>query len=110
MVEMSKELREKIKSNQELRKQIEAEHWVRLRKKLVLTLAGKRREMGVSQADLANAMNVTRSNITRFESMAVTKNGSPVNPPNPTVKFISSYAAALGLDIEFQLVPSEKRI
>jgi transcriptional regulator with XRE-family HTH domain len=106
---MSKELRENIEANQELREQLESEPWISLRNRLVFALAGKRRELGVSQADLAKAMNTPHSSITRFESLAVMKKGKPVSPPNPTLKYLASYAAALGLDIEFQLVPAENR-
>lgn len=99
---------ENIKKLRALREQMEAEPWARFRSRLVTALANKRRELGVSQNDMAKILNTASSNITRFESMAITKKGKPVTPPNPTLKSIVSYATALGLYIDFKLVPIEK--
>ena len=53
---MNKDLMQNIKAAQELREQMEEEPWIRIRNSLVYLLVSKRRELGVSQADLAQAM------------------------------------------------------
>ena len=93
-----------------LRSQMEAEPWIHFRNRLISALANKRRELGVSQNDMAKILGTAGSGITRFESMAITKKGKPVTPPNPTLKSIVTYAAALGYGIDFTLVPLEEHL
>lgn len=96
---------ENIRELHALRNQMEAEPWIYFRNRLISALANKRRELGISQNDMAKILGTASSSITRFESMAITKKGKPVTPPNPTLKSIVSYATALGFDIDFKLVP-----
>jgi transcriptional regulator with XRE-family HTH domain len=84
---------------------MESVPWIRLRNRLVTELANKRRELGISQTDMAKALNTSNGSITRFENMAIIKDGEPIEPPNPTIKTIASYAAVLGLELDFQLIP-----
>jgi predicted XRE-type DNA-binding protein len=104
----TQDIAESTRALHDLREQMEEEPWIRFRNRLVADLVNKRRELHVTQTEITNAMKVPQSSITRFESMAISKKGKPVSPPNPTIKFIASYAAALGLDIEFKFVPSLK--
>ena len=104
----SEQISENIKEIFALRARMENTPWIRLRNRLVTELFNKRRELGISQTDMAKALNTSNGSITRFESMAIIKDGEPVEPPNPTIKTIASYAAALGLELDFRLVPSEK--
>jgi predicted XRE-type DNA-binding protein len=83
----------------------EGEQWIRLRCKIVLALADKRKELGISQNEIANALNTTQGSITRFESQTLYRKGAPVTPHNPTLKFLSAYAEALGCEIGFHLIP-----
>ena len=107
---MSKELRERALANRELRKTLKIEPWINMRNRLVYALAGKRRELGITQTDLAKTMDAPQSSITRFENVAVVKKGKVVSPTNPTMKFIASYATALGYDIDFKLIPRETSV
>jgi len=100
----TEQISENIKEISELRETMESIPWIRLRNRLVTELSNKRRELGITQKDMANALDTYGGSITRFENMSVIKNGKPVNPPNPTIKTIASYAAALGLELEFRLV------
>ena len=102
------QISENIQKIFELRERMESTPWIRLRNRLVLELAEKRRESGVTQTDMAKALNTSTGSITRFESMTVIKDGEPVEPPNPTIKTIASYAAVLGLELDFRLVPFDK--
>jgi DNA-binding XRE family transcriptional regulator len=88
----------------EQRERMENTPWIRLRNRLVTELANKRRELGITQKDMAKALNTSNGTITRFENMSVIKNGKPTDPPNPTIKTIASYAAVLGVELEFRLV------
>ena len=96
---------ENIKAIFELREQMESTPWIRLRNRLVTELSNKRRELGISKTNMAKAMETSNGSITRFENMAIIKKGKPIEPPNPTIKTIASYATALGLEIDFRLVP-----
>jgi transcriptional regulator with XRE-family HTH domain len=102
------EIAEKAKALHILQEQMEEEPWIRFRNKIVADLINKRRELGVTQKSIADAMDIPHTSITRFESMVIVKKGKPVSPPNPTLKYLASYAAVLGLDIEFKFVPSSK--
>jgi len=104
----TEQISENITEIFELRERMENTPWIRLRNRLVTELSNKRRELGISQTDMAKMLNASNSSITRFESMTIIKDGEPVEPPNPTIKTIASYAAALGLEIDFRLVPFEK--
>ena len=105
----TEQISENITEIFELRERMENTPWIRLRNRLVTELSNKRRELGISQTDMAKMMNASNSsNITRFESMTIIRDGESVEPPNPTIKTIASYAAALGLELDFRLVPFEK--
>ena len=93
-----------IKEVSELRERMEHTPWIRLRNRLVTELANKRRELGITQTDMAKALDTSNGSITRFENMSLIKNGKPIEPPNPTIKTIASYAAVLGLELDFQLI------
>ena len=105
----TEQVSENIKAIFELKERMEHTPWIRLRNRLVTELSNKRRELGFSQTYMAEALNTSNGSITRFEGMAITKDGKPIKPPNPTVKTIASYAAALGLEIDFRLVPIAKK-
>jgi DNA-binding XRE family transcriptional regulator len=98
------QISENIREIFELRERMEHTPWIRLRNRLVTELSNKRRELGITQKDMAKALNTSNGTITRFENMSVIKNGKPVDPPNPTIKTIASYAAVLGVELEFRLV------
>ena len=103
----SEQTAENIQGLYSLRERMERTPWIRLRNRLVTELANKRRELGISQTDMAKALNTSNGSITRFESMVIIKDGAPVEPPNPTIKTIASYAAVLGLEVDFRLVSSK---
>jgi DNA-binding XRE family transcriptional regulator len=100
----TEQISENIREISRLRERMENTPWIRLRNRLVTALANKRRELGITQKDMAKALNTSNGTITRFENMSAIKNGKPVDPPNPTIKTIASYAAVLGVELEFRLV------
>jgi len=104
----TEQISENIQKIFELRERMESVPWIRLRNRLASELADKRRESGVTQTDMAKALNTSNGSITRFESMTVIKDGEPVEPSNPTIKTIASYAEVLGLELDFRLIPLEK--
>lgn len=89
----------------ELKRQCTEIPWIRFRNDLITALVRKRREVGLSPQDLAETLGTSHSAISRFEYMPWPKQRIPAIPQTPTVKFIARYANALGMDIEFQLVP-----
>lgn len=81
--------REFAKSTQTLhllREQMEKEPWIHFRNKLISELVAKRRELGITQTDIASAMNVPSTSITRFESMAIMKKGGAYQSSKPNDK------------------------
>jgi DNA-binding XRE family transcriptional regulator len=100
----TEQISENIREISELREMMEHTPWIRLRNRLVTELSNKRRELGITQKDMAKALNTSNGTITRFENMSLIKNGKPIEPPNPTIKTIASYAAVLGLELDFQLM------
>ena len=79
--------------------------WIRCRNNLIRALVQKRMTMGVSSTDMADALKTNLSSVARFEYMSFPKNGIPIKQPTPTLKFAAMYADALGMEIDFRLVP-----
>ena len=97
-------LRGDIEKQREIGKlRMEDEQWIRLRNDLVTQLVDKRRELGRSQSEIAKALNTDQGNIARFENLRLSRKGAPVTPHNPTLKFLSAYAEALGCVIDFRV-------
>ena len=67
-----------------------------------------RRKLGLSQLDMANALNTSQSNIARFENLKLCKDDTPLTPHNPTLKFLSAYAEAMGCGIDFRVEEAPK--
>ena len=66
------------------------------RRVLLMALASKRRELGVSQTELARRMRTTQAVVSRLES-------GEIDPQHSTE---DRFAAALGLRVERRLVPA----
>lgn len=81
-----------IKTN-ELELIIEAEQ-ERVRKNVIEQYIACRKNLHMTQADVANVLNTKRPNITRFE------NGSY----NPTLDFLVKVAESMGKELEIKLV------
>lgn len=85
------------KMNDELRVIIEAKQEA-VRKDVIGQYVKSRKELRMTQADVAEILGVKRPNITRFE------NGSY----NPTVDMLVKIAASMGKDLEIRLVDGKQ--
>jgi transcriptional regulator with XRE-family HTH domain len=67
------------------------------RRQLARDLAHRRRDAGLTQADIASRMGTSQGQITRFESGADTR-----------LSTVARYAAALGVRVEWTITPDPK--
>jgi transcriptional regulator with XRE-family HTH domain len=67
------------------------------RRQLARDLAHRRRDAGMTQADIASRMGTSQGQITRFESGADTR-----------LSTVARYAAALGVRVEWTITPEPK--
>lgn len=64
------------------------------RRELARQLADRRRDVGLTQAELASRMHTSQGQVTRFESGADTR-----------LSTVARYAAAVGMKVEWSLAP-----